>query len=186
MRSQRGEAPDLPPVDEEMERELMGREEVKFWHPMSQLVTSGDIMDTHFSYQLWCNVRVRSRGRDNNRHVSRSQNQPPVIHCDYCFLKTEEDAPMVTVLVAIDTVYKQMIVIPLEKKGKQRPACKSQSGRIRTIRRTSQGNHPRRLGARTHGGHPRRMRIAYSRNTTNLTCEQQGLKWSSRESSRIR
>ena len=29
MRSQRGEAPDLPPVDEEMERELMGREEVE-------------------------------------------------------------------------------------------------------------------------------------------------------------
>ena len=33
---------------------------------------------------------------------------------------------------------------------------------------------------------PRRMRIAHSRNTTNLTCEQQGLKWSSRESSTIR
>ena len=29
MRSQRGEALDLPPVDEEMERELMGREEVE-------------------------------------------------------------------------------------------------------------------------------------------------------------
>ena len=29
------------------------------------------------------------------------------------------------------------------------------------------------------------MRIADSRNTTNLTCEQQGLKWNSRESSTI-
>ena len=47
----------------------------------------------------------------------KSQNQPGtfVISCDYCFLKTEEDAPMVTVLVAIDTVYKQMVAIPLEK-----------------------------------------------------------------------
>ena len=93
---------------------------------------------------------------------------------------------MVTVLVAIDTVYKQMVAIPLEKKGKQRSVCKSQSGRTRATRRTSQCDHPRRLGARTHGSHPRRMRIADSRNTTHLTCEQQGLKWSSRESSTIR
>ena len=72
---------------------------------------------THLPYQPWCNICVRARGREN-RHVSRSQNQPgtPVIQCDYCFLKTEEDAPMVTVLVAIDTVYKQMVAIPLEKK----------------------------------------------------------------------
>ena len=57
---------------------------------------------------------VRDRGREN-RHESRSQNQPdiPVIQCDCCFLKTEEDPPMVTVLVDIDTVYKQMVAIPL-------------------------------------------------------------------------
>ena len=55
--------------------------------------------------------------------MSRSQNQPgtPVIQCDYCFLKTEQDAPMVTVLVAIDTVYKQMVAVPLEKKGNRDP-----------------------------------------------------------------
>ena len=55
--------------------------------------------------------------------MSRSQNQPgtPVIQCDYCFLKTEEDAPMVTVMVAIDRVYKQMVAIPLEKKGNRDP-----------------------------------------------------------------
>ena len=47
---------------------------------------------------------------------------------------------MVTVLVAIDTVYKQMVAIPFERKGKQRSICKSQSGRIRTIRRTSQSD----------------------------------------------
>ena len=36
-------------------------------------------------------------------------------------MKTEEDAPMVTVLVAKDTVYKQMVAIPLEKKGNRDP-----------------------------------------------------------------
>ena len=126
---------------------------------------------TQLPYQPWCNVCIRARGREN-RHESRPQNQPsaPVIQCDYCFLKTEEDSPMVTVLLAIDTVYKQMVAIHLEKKGNRDPfACKSQSGRIRTIRRTSQSDHPRRLGARTHGSHPRRMRNADSRNTTNLT-----------------
>ena len=53
---------------------------------------------THLPYQPWCNVCVRARGREN-RHVSRSQNQPGtrVIPCDCCFVKTEEDAPMATV-----------------------------------------------------------------------------------------
>ena len=40
----------------------------------------------------------------------------PVIQFDYCFLKTEDDAPMITVLVAIDT-----IAIPLEKKCNRDP-----------------------------------------------------------------
>ena len=77
---------------------------------------------THLPYQPWCSVCVRARGREN-RHVPRSQNQPgtPVIQCDYCFLKTEEDTPMVTVLLAIDTVYKQMFAIPPEKKGNGDP-----------------------------------------------------------------
>ena len=77
---------------------------------------------THWPYQPWCNIWFRARGREH-RHVSRSQNQPgrPVIKCDYCFLKTEKDAPMVTVLVAIDTVYKQMVAILFEKKGNRDP-----------------------------------------------------------------
>ena len=77
---------------------------------------------THLPYQPWCKICVRARGREN-RHVSLSQNQPgtPVIQYDYCFLKTEEDDPMVTVLVATDTVYKQMVAIPLEKKGNRDP-----------------------------------------------------------------
>ena len=47
------EAPDLPPIDEEMERELMDEKKwdhhlrSKFLHPMSQPVTGGDIMDLH-------------------------------------------------------------------------------------------------------------------------------------------
>ena len=36
-------------------------------------------------------------------------------------LMTEEDAPMVTVLVAIDTVDKQMVAIPLEQRGNRDP-----------------------------------------------------------------
>ena len=55
--------------------------------------------------------------------MSRSQNQPstPVIHCDNSFLKTQKDVPMVTVLAAIDTVYRQMVATPLEKKGNRDP-----------------------------------------------------------------
>ena len=77
---------------------------------------------TYSPHQPWCNVCVRARGRPK-RHESRSQNQPgtPVIQCDYCFLKTEEDAPILTVLVATDTVYKQMVAFPLEKKGNRDP-----------------------------------------------------------------
>ena len=117
------EAPDLP-VDQEMERELMGREEVEppvaIEVPAPVEPTSDERRHrglTHLPIQPWCNVCVRARGRENI-HESRPQNQlgTPVIKCDYCFLKTEEDAPMVTVLVAIDTVYKQMVAIPLEKK----------------------------------------------------------------------
>ena len=82
--------------------------------------------------------RLRPSSWDN-RHESPSQVQPgtPVIQCDCCFLRTEEDASMITVLVAIDTVYKQMV--------KKLSIRKSQSGRIRRIRRTSQSDHPRRL-----------------------------------------
>ena len=37
------------------------------------------------------------------------------------FPKNEEDAPMITVLVAIATVDKQMVAIPLDKKGNRDP-----------------------------------------------------------------
>ena len=120
---------DLPPADEELERELMGREEVEPPVAIEVRAPDGPTCNerrhhglTHLPYQPWCNVCVRARGREN-RHVSRSQNQPgtPVIQCDYCFLTTEEDAPMVTDLVAIDTVYKQMVAIPLEMKRNRDP-----------------------------------------------------------------
>ena len=54
-------------------------------------------------------------------HGLKTSPDTPVIQCDYCFRKTEEDAPVVTVLVATDTVYKQMVAIPLEKKGNRGP-----------------------------------------------------------------
>ena len=49
---------------------------------------------TYLPYESWCNVCVRARGREY-RHEARSQVQPgtPVVPCDYCFLKTEEDEP---------------------------------------------------------------------------------------------
>ena len=134
--SQRGEAPDLPLVDEEMERELMKREEmppsVAIEVPAPGEPTSEERRHhglTHLPYQSWCNVCNRAREREI-RHEARSQLHPgtPVIQCDYCFLKTEEDAPMITVLVAIDTVYKQMVAIPLEKKCNRDPfASRSQA-----------------------------------------------------------
>ena len=92
-----------------MERELMGREEVEppvaIEVPAPEEPTSDERRHhglTHLPYQHWCNICVRARGREN-RHVSRTQNQPgtPVVHCDCCFLKTEEDAPMGTVLAAV-------------------------------------------------------------------------------------
>ena len=125
MMRERGEAPSPPPVDDEMVRELVGRDEVA--PPVAlELPTPGEPSSnerrrhglTHVPCQAWCNVCVRARGREN-RLESRSQVQPgtPVIQCDYCFLKTDEEAPIITVLVAIDTVYKHMVAIPTEKKG---------------------------------------------------------------------
>ena len=60
-----GEAPDLPLVDEEMERELMGRKEVE--PPVAIEVPAPS--------EPWCNVCVQARGREN-RHESRPQNRP--------------------------------------------------------------------------------------------------------------
>ena len=71
-----GEALDLPLVDEEMERELMGREEVEppvaIEVPAPDEPTSDERRHhghTHLPYQPWCNICVRARGREN-RHVS--------------------------------------------------------------------------------------------------------------------
>ena len=72
-----GEAPDLPPIDEEMERELMGREEVE--PPVAIEVPAPDepISDerrrhglTHLPYQSWCNICVRARGREKQTRVT--------------------------------------------------------------------------------------------------------------------
>ena len=40
---------------------------------------------------------------------------------DYCFLKTEENAPTITVLVATDAVCKQMVAISHEQNGNRDP-----------------------------------------------------------------
>ena len=77
----------FPPVDDEMEREWMGREEVP--PPVViEVQAPGEPNSeerrhhgpTHLPYQSWCNVCVRARGREN-RHESRSQVQSgtPVI-----------------------------------------------------------------------------------------------------------
>ena len=82
-----GEALDLPPVDEEMEREVMGREEVEPPVAIEVQAPGEPTSDerrhhrfTHLPYQPWCNVCVRARGREN-RHESRSQK--PARHTRY-------------------------------------------------------------------------------------------------------
>ena len=78
--------PRPPLVDEEMERELMGREEGA--PPVTLLVAlelralgepSNDERRhhglAHIPHQAWCHVRFRTRGREK-RHESRSQVQP--------------------------------------------------------------------------------------------------------------
>ena len=106
-----GEAPDLPHVDEEMERELMGREEVPL--PVAIEIPAPDEPTsevrrhrglTHLPYQPWCNVCGREK-------------QTWGTITDHCILKTDEDEPMITVLVATDTVCTQMIANPLEKRA---------------------------------------------------------------------
>ena len=147
-----GEAPDLPPLDGEMERELMGREDVEppvaIEVPAPDEPTSDERRHhglTQLPYQPWCNICVRARG-SGNRHVSRSQNQPgtPIIQCDYCFLKTEEDAPMVRVLVAT-------------KKGNRDPFASRSLAATRYVGhpKVTQGDSEHALMA-----HPRRMRVA--------------------------
>ena len=110
MRNQRGKLLISHLLTGEMERELMGREDVEppvaIEVPAPDEPTSDERRHhglTHLPYKPWCNICVRARGR-GNKHVSRSQNQPgtPVIQCDFCFLKTEEDAPMVTAFVLHD------------------------------------------------------------------------------------
>ena len=93
---------------------------------------------------------------------------------------------MVTVLVAIDTVYKQMVAIPLEKKGDRDPfASCSAAAFARYVGHPKviiQGDSKHALMAVIHDA----CALLTAGNTTHLTCEKEGLKWSSRESSTIR
>ena len=72
-----GEAPDLPPVDEEMERELMGREEVEPPVAIEVSAPGGPTSDegrhhglTHLPYQPWCNVCVSHDHKPSKAHPS--------------------------------------------------------------------------------------------------------------------
>ena len=71
-----GDDPVPPPAEEETERELMGREVVP--PPVTlEVPTPGELNSddrrrhglTHLPYQLWCNICIRARGREN-RHES--------------------------------------------------------------------------------------------------------------------
>ena len=72
-----GETPDLPPVDEEMERELMGREKVE--RPIAIEVPAPDEPTsderrhhglTHLPYKPLCNICVRVFGREQQTCVT--------------------------------------------------------------------------------------------------------------------
>ena len=113
------EAPDLPPIDEEMERELMGREEVE---PMGQPVTSGDTQDSPI-----CRINLGATSvselageKTDMCHDHKTSQAHPSSNATTASWR-QEDAPMVTVLVAIDTMYKQMVAILLEKRGNRDP-----------------------------------------------------------------
>ena len=132
-----GEAPDLPPVDEEMERELMGQEEVE--PPVAIEVRAPDEPTsderrhhglTHLPYQSWCNVCVRARW--------------------------ERKQTCVTITSAARHTRHPMRLLLPEDRG-----------------RCSNGHSP---GGHRHSVQTGRMRIADSRNTPHLTCQQQGLK----------
>ena len=58
-----GEAPDFPSIDEEMEREMMGREEVESLVAIEVPTPDEPINDerrhhglTHLPYHSWCNI----------------------------------------------------------------------------------------------------------------------------------
>ena len=178
-----GEALDLPPVDEVMERELMDE---KRWHrqwpaPGEPPATSRGVTDSH-TYRINRGATsVSGLAGEKTDMESRSHVQPgtPVIQCDCCFLKTEEYRHSVQT--------KQMVAIPLEKKSDRDPlASRSLAAFARHVGHPIVINHPRRLGARTHGSRSRCTRTVDIRNTSNLTRKQQRLQWSSRQGSPIR
>ena len=74
-----------------------------------------------------------------------------------------------------------MVAIPVEKKGNRDPLASRSLAAFARYVGHPKSDHPRRLGARTHGSQPRRVRTADMRDTKNFTCDQQTLKWSSRE-----
>ena len=93
-----GEAPDLPPIDEKMDRELMGREDVE--PPVAIEVPAPD--EPTSEERRWtshiCRINlgatsVSELAGEKTDMCHGHKTSQPVIQCDYCFLKTEEDAP---------------------------------------------------------------------------------------------
>ena len=141
---------------------------------VNQQVTSADIM-----HSFTCRINLGATSvsdlmgeRTDMSHDHKNQPGTPVIQCDCCFLKTEEDAPMVTVLVAVDTVYKQMVAIPLEKKGNRDPFTSHSLAAFARYVGHPKVDSEHALMAVIHDA----WRNADSRNATNLTCDQQRLK----------
>ena len=108
-----------------MERELLGREEVEPPGAIEVPATDEPTSDEwrhHGHINLGAtSVSELAGEKTDTCHDHKTKPCTPIIRCDYCSLKTEECTPMVTVLVAIDTVYKLMVAIPLEKKGNRDP-----------------------------------------------------------------
>ena len=74
---------------------------------------------THVPYQPWCRHCIAGRGRED-AHRRRSPDDPapvPVVQCEYSSLRSDEDSPLLPVLVATDSVHRYIVATPLHQKG---------------------------------------------------------------------
>ena len=135
-------------IDEEVDRELMGREGVAPSAPSirplgNRPARSGVASITH-THSVPCVMHGVPQS-SWERHYMKHDHKSKMSHWSdnstaACFPKTEESAPTITVLVANNTVYNQTVAITRE--GKHRSTRQSHVGRIRTTLSASKESRP--------------------------------------------